>query len=78
MASHGEKIWDHHTTVDAQEPVSHTNTIEEAKRSSGMAESFPHRRSMLTRVKMRPVLQVTKSSTRPVLVLELMILPCHA
>lgn len=50
MASHGEKIGDQHTTVDEQEPVSHTNTIEEAKRSSGMAESLPHQRSMLTLV----------------------------
>ncbi|KAG6364760.1 hypothetical protein INS49_006364 [Diaporthe citri] len=42
MASHGEKTGDQHTTVDEQEPVSHTNTIEEAKRSSDESSAPSH------------------------------------
>lgn len=41
MASHGqEKIGDQRTTVNEQEPVSRTDSVEEAKRSSGMATSL--------------------------------------
>lgn len=49
MASHGEeKIGDQHTAVNEQEPVSHANSMEEAKRSSGMNESLAYRHCMLT------------------------------
>lgn len=49
MTSHGEeKIGDQYTAVDEQEPISRTNSIEEAKRSSGKSESLTRRRFMLT------------------------------
>lgn len=41
MASHGqEKIGDQRTAVNEQEPVSRTNSIAEAKRSSGITKSL--------------------------------------
>lgn len=49
MTSHGEKkMGDQWTAVNEQEPVSHTNSMEEVKRSSGMAKSLARRRLMLT------------------------------
>lgn len=48
MASHGEKIGDQHTAVNEQEPVSRTNSIEQAKRSSGKSKSLTIQKFMLT------------------------------